>query len=300
MLVEVRPVPQVGQRKPWEGPEDRDFTRPVVLEVLYDPATGGYATGLTEDEQIEYEKKLGVDLSARFDPDKPHSYWSSPASWIKLPNSTIFFDTENPREYVKIKNMKASKFVANSLQEWEKGLWPEATHVLFDTMEEAAMKASKIQVKQKAYSDLMGWSTEQKRELFEALTHRSGKGHNSDSLDVELSKIIEGEVDEPNLIQLARHISMDQRERTTRSMIVRGLEKFVLRRDGLSIMYLDTVIGFDFEDAVSYFLKPEHQDIKLRILEKIEENPAKAVKAEQAVKGALPKDPPKPEKEAEK
>jgi len=75
MLVEIRPVPTKGDRKPWEGAEEYDFTRPKVYEVLYSSELGCNATGLTEEEAIEYGKRIGVDLSSRFDSEKPHPYW---------------------------------------------------------------------------------------------------------------------------------------------------------------------------------------------------------------------------------
>lgn len=287
-IVEVRPVPQ-EIRQPWDGPEDRDFTSPKVIEVLYDPRTGSYATGLTEEETEEYSKKLGVDLSSKFDPDKPHSYWSNPAAWIRLPNTTMILNLTNPRDYVKWKNLRASKFVANSITEWQKGLWPEATHVLYDERENAAFLASKIQLKQTAYVELSKFSAEQKRELFEAITHRSGKGHNMDTLDVQLSRIIEGEVESPDINTLLRHIKMDEKERATRSLIVRGLEAFILRTEGPAIFYLDSQLGFDFDDTVRYFLDVNNQGMKLLIMEKIQAGSTSAVnKLEDAVKNTEP------------
>lgn len=53
-------------------------------------------------------------------------------------------------EFVKIKVLKASKFVANSLKDWENGLYPEATHVIYDESEEVGIKATKIQKKKES------------------------------------------------------------------------------------------------------------------------------------------------------
>jgi len=278
-FIEIRPVPFNGKRPEWWGPEDRDFGSEKKYEVLYDPDIGGYATGLTPEEEEKYSNLLGVDLSRKFDPEKPHPYWSSPASWLRLPNRTTLLNPNNPRDFVKWKNMLASRYVANSIEEWEKGLWPDATHVIYDERQNAALKASKVQLKQKAYVALSPLSTEQKRTLFEAVTSRSGKGHNADSLDLEFAKIIEGDVEEPNIAKLLRYLNMSDKEKTTRSMIVRGLEKFVLRHDGPAIMYLDSMIGYDFEDAVTYFLNPTNQQIKLAIMEKIEEGSSKPADA---------------------
>src|ERR1019366_7157512 len=117
-MVEIRPLPQ----KKWHGKKDGEsFAQPKAVEVLYDPEKGTYATGLTDEEANEYGKKLGVNLSSIFIADEPHEYWGNKASWIVLPNRTVLFNTEKPADFVKIKNMKASSRVANSMAEWEAG-----------------------------------------------------------------------------------------------------------------------------------------------------------------------------------
>jgi len=61
--VEIRPldIPR------WHGKQGQEsFTQPHTIEALYDHNTGGYATGLTEQEVEEYQKKLKVDLTSTF------------------------------------------------------------------------------------------------------------------------------------------------------------------------------------------------------------------------------------------
>lgn len=71
-LVEIRPldIPR------WHGKQGKEaFTQPHTIEALYDHSTGGYATGLSEKEEIEYSKKMGgVDLSNHFNQDAPHPF----------------------------------------------------------------------------------------------------------------------------------------------------------------------------------------------------------------------------------
>ena len=84
MKVEVRPLVQ----DKWHGKKNREaFFEPKTIQVLYDPSTGAYATGLRPDREQELTKKLGVDLSNTFTPDKEHPFWASKAAQIKLVNT---------------------------------------------------------------------------------------------------------------------------------------------------------------------------------------------------------------------
>ena len=53
----------------------------------------------------------------------------------------MIFDTSNPLDFIKMRVCKASRFVANSWKEFEEGLFPEATHVIFDESEEIEEKS---------------------------------------------------------------------------------------------------------------------------------------------------------------
>ncbi len=171
MKVEVRPLP----KQVWHGKKGKEsFSLPKVIEVLYDEETGKYATGLTPEKATELGKKLGVDLSDTFNPNEPHPYWSTKPASIKLENHTQIFDTDRPADEVKVANMKASKLVANSMREFEEGKWSEATHVIFDEQEEVSLKASKIDLKNKAVGMLLKLSDEDKVALQQYITRCYG------------------------------------------------------------------------------------------------------------------------------
>ncbi len=145
-LVEIRPVDKVK----WHGKKGHEnFTQPVLIECLFDPITGNYATGLNDDDRKRLEKKTGYDLSDAYG-TTPHPFWNSPTARIKLPAMTSIFDTSRAIDEIKVHVLKASKFVANSMREYEEGLFPEATHIIYDEAEEVKVKATKIQRKRKA------------------------------------------------------------------------------------------------------------------------------------------------------
>lgn len=261
MIVEVRPI----ERQKWHGKEGKEnFSQPVTLECLYDTSTGKYATGLNEEERKSLEAKTGYDLSDAFNATQPHPFWSSSAAKIKLPARTVIFNTDKPLDFIKVRVLKASKYVANSMKEYEEGLFPEATHVIFDEAEDMKIKASKIQRKNKATAIAMKLSSDQKANIIQILSMKSMKNQSQDFLDVEIDKIIEDQLDE-----FLKYASMDKEKVYLRAAILEGIHKNVLTKDGSAIYFMGDQIGFDLEDAVKYFSDPNNQRIKAAILEKI-------------------------------
>lgn len=263
MLVEVRPLPNIK----WHGKKNQEsFSQPKVIEVLYDDATGRYATGLTEAEAKEYGAKLGgVDLSDTFSYDIPHSFWSTKASWFTLPNHTVIFDDTKAADFVKIKNMKASSRVANSMADVEAGKFPEATHVIFDEQEEIELKASKIQLKNRAIGMLGKLSLNQKIEVVQILSNKSVKEQSADFVDVEIDDIITNKTDD-----FVKLLQLGSEEVHVRSTVYEMLGKNILTKEGGSIFYMGELIGLDFEAAVSFFKDPNNQKMKVVMMDKLE------------------------------
>jgi hypothetical protein len=192
MKIEVRPI----QKKKWHNKVGAEsFARPKTLNVLIDSNTRQYATGLdyvnkvmedpdggktklTEGEY--YAKVLKVDTSPQYFEGTFHSFWDSKAVKIKLENKTMFFDTSIPLEAVKIKIMKASKFVANSMREYEDGLFPDATHVITDEAEEIEVVASKVAQRNKAIIECNKLTRDKENQIILILGNKNVKGKSDD------------------------------------------------------------------------------------------------------------------------
>lgn len=259
MIVEIRPI----ETKKWHGKEGKDsFAVPKVVEVLYDPEAGGYATGLTDEEAIEYGKKLGVDLGRTYDPTIAHPYWSTKPAMIKLENAPMFFDDTKPQDFVKIKNLKASKFVANSLAEKDK--WPEATHVMFDEADEVKVKATKVQIRNNCYALAAKMTADDKINIIQILGNKNARGRSNEYLDVTIDELIEEDAE-----QFMKYAKMDNREASVRSVLLFAISKGVLTKEGNSIYYMGERIGFDMDEAVAWFGQPDNQKMKVLILEKL-------------------------------
>lgn len=261
-LVEVRPI----EKPKWHGKKGKDsFKRPWGLEALVDPNTGKYSTGLSEEDRKRLEAKTGYNLSDDYMPGQPHEFWSSKAAQVKLKNQTNVFNTANPLEEIKVKIMKASKYVANSMKEYEEGLYPEALYVIHDESEEIELKAAKSALKTKAIIEVNALSPSRKAEVIQILKKESVRNQSQDYLDVILNE----ELIPENPKAVLRVINADKTRTSVHAMVLEAIHKNVLRKDGTAVYYMDDQIGFDLEAAIDYFLDPTNQRFKVEILEKI-------------------------------
>ena len=261
MKFEVRPI----ERKTWHGKKgEESFARPKTLQALVDSETLEYATGLTKEEEEEYGKILKQDLSRQFNPSEPHPFWDSKMTKIKLENHTQFFNPTNPLEFIKIKILQASKYVANSVADYEAGKFPEATHVIHDQTEENKVKASKIQIKKKAIIESNKLSKTRQIQLVMVLAGKNLKNQSTDFIEVEIDKLIEKD---PR--KVVDFINKDKEYVAVEALILECLQKNVLKKVGHKILYHDSVLGVDVYDVVDYLKDPKNQELKLRLLEQI-------------------------------
>lgn len=261
-MVEVRPV----ERTKWHGKKGKEsFAQPKVIEALYDTEAGRYATGLTAEEAKEYGEKIGADLNPFLSPTESHPFYGSKAGGVKLENNTMFFDIEKPHDYIRVKLMKASKFVANSVAELQANKWPDATHVIYDEQEEVDMKASKVEKIEEATILASKMTDDDKIAMVQILSNKSIKGRTGNFIRVEINELVNAKPDE--FIKLA---SRGKEEVHLRSSVLSLIQKGVLTKEGESIFYMGEMIGIDYERAVEWFKNPHNTKMKMAILEKMQ------------------------------
>lgn len=261
MLVEIRPLPE----KKWHGKKGKEsFAQTKTIQALYDVDTSKYATGLTPEEAAHYGKILGVDLSDTFNPLEPHSFWDSKPGEIKLENRTMILDTSKPMDFVKVRVMKASKYVANSMKDAEDNKFPDASHVIFDEEEEVSLKASKVQKRRQAILIASKMSKEDKISMIQLLSDKSFRGKSDDFIDVEIDEVINEKVDD-----FLKYANMGREEVSVRARVLELIMRNILTKEGGSIYYMGELIGMDYEAAVEWFKNPQNSRIKVSILEKL-------------------------------
>ena len=260
--VEVRPI----EVKKWHNKKGQEsFTRPKKIQALVDPNTMKYATGLSP-EDIEGLKKKGVnyDLTDNYNSEAPHPFWDSNMAIIKLENNTMFFNLDNALEFIKVKVMKASKYVANSMADYDLGMYPEATHVIFDESEQAAITASKIEIENTAIIEASKLSLTRKIEIILVMGGKNMKSQSADFVAVELNKVLKQDPAE-----FLRQLKMDKKQIANHALVLEALQKSVLRKEGQRIFHMDSPLGLDEIEVAEYLSKEENQDIKLLILQKV-------------------------------
>jgi len=261
-LVEVKPI----EKERWHGVKGKDiFTRPTTIEALVSIQTGQFATGLTEEDRNRLESKTGYNLSPDYIIGKPHEFWNSPAAQVKLEFKTNIFDTSKSLDEIKVKILKASDLVANSQREYEEGKFPSAIYVIFDETEEVELKATKAAIKRKVIIESAKLTKTRKADIIQILLGISVKNQSDDYVDLKLDEAI----DKEGADKVLQIIQRDKGRTSLHSLVLEAIHKNVLRKDGVSVYYMDDQIGFDVESAVDYFSDPKNQTLKAQILEKI-------------------------------
>ncbi len=261
-IIEVRPI----EKEKWHGKKGQEsFTRPKVIEALVSLQTGKYATGLTEEDRERLEKLTGFDLSPEYIFGKLHPFWSSQTAQVKLENKTNIFDTSKPIDEIKVKILKASDLVANSLKEYEEGLYPEALFVIFDEKEEVERKATRLALKNKVIIESEKLSLERKAEIIQIVLGISVRKQSSDFINLKLDEAVE-QAGPQKVLDL---IKRDKNRTSVHALVLEAIYKRVLRKEGTAVYYMEDQLGFDIENTVDYLMDTKNQALKAQIIERI-------------------------------
>lgn len=262
MLVEIRPI----ETKKWHGKTgEENFSVPKKLSALVDGRTRKYATGLSKEDRIRLEEELNLDLSDSFNPESAHPFWDSNTAVLKLENSTMFLDKNIAMDFIKLSIAKASKYVANSMKDYEDGKYPEATHVLFNEAEESELKASKVEIRNKAIMESAQLSKDKKIEIILILKGKNLKGQSENFVMVAMSDLIDEKAND-----VLRWIQNEDKTFVSNyALVIECLQKGVLVRDGHKIMHYDSNLGGDEITVAEYLGESENQELRLRLMQQV-------------------------------
>lgn len=261
MNVEIRPIPTTR----WHGKTGKDsFARPKTIQALVNPEKMEYRVELSKEEKKRLEANLKMDFSTNFT-GSAHPVWESKMATLVLDSvKPIFLNPNVDYDLIKIRVAKGSKFVANSMAEYENGDFPEATHVIYDELEEITGKASKLEIRYKAIAGIAELSKERKLQLCFILAGKNLRGKTDGHITVLLNQLCEKDPD-TILVWLAK----DKEYTAIYSLVVEALSKNVLVKEGHKILYMSDVIADSIEGAVDYFIDLKNNGLKLRIMEQV-------------------------------
>lgn len=272
MKIEIKPVDVIR----WHGHTGKDsFKRALGCRAYLNSATRKYAVEFSDkkytipgstkkvSEQEYLESQLGVSLDTTFT-GEPHPVYDGKLGLIKLEDSTMLLNIDLPKNLLHYRILQTSSKVANSLADYEEGLFPEATHYIVDKEGEAEVKATKIEKRNRAIIESGKLSAERKVEIIMVLTGQNVASNSTDFITVELNKIIEKQTD-----AFLNVIERDKTEVGMEAVVIQAINKGVLVKDGPKIKYFDSVLGLDVESVAVYLAQPDNQEVLIRIKEQI-------------------------------
>jgi len=223
--------------------------------VIAQYGRAGYATGLSEEEERELEKKLSLQNGTL---NKYSTYWRDYTIVLTEKQKTL--KLENPKDFLDYKILFASKRVANSVNDLS--LTPKAEYVLYDAEEDAKKDNLVVKEKRKAYKKFSTLTTKEMRDVLKLMGKRAENA--SDTLvENTLNEIIEKDPKEFNKI-------IGITDFKTRVFIEDLVAINALRIRGGHYMFGDNPIGHDIETAVGYLKNPKNQDIVLSLKSKLQ------------------------------
>lgn len=219
----------------------------------YYTRTGNYYTGLTPQQAIEFEKKLGYPeghLSVNSD------FWTTFV--IKLGKEDLVLNTEKALDELRYLFLKGHKRVADGLS----NINPSKDYVLINKDVEAE-EANKInKVKREAYRNFDKMSIEDMRKCLRLY------GLRADDMSNELVEArMSEQIEKDPARYLLKWVNNDEKE--LMFIIEEAVAKNIIRKNRTQYYYGTDMIGNGIDDVISYLKEKKNQDIKLSILQEI-------------------------------
>lgn len=216
---------------------------------------GGYRTGLTKEEEIRFEKELGLKEGTL---NKKSIWWSEVE--IKIPAKQLKLDLSDPINELKLKVMQASSKFANSQLELNK--WPNAQYVIVDEQEEAELESIIIDKEITAYEKFMNTTVEDKRGILK-LYGKRGVDNTTESL-VKTTLHKELKADPDKFLKI-----IEDKDLKTKMFIYDLIEYNILTKVKNYYKDGDEVIGGSMEEVIAYLNTPKNNTLKVSLQDKL-------------------------------
>lgn len=248
MVVELR----IKKQHPWAGlikyKNCFDYIAP------YFTRSGSMYTGLTPEDERRFEKLLGYPEGHLA---KTSDFWKTYC--VKIGSRTLVLDDSFPTQEMMIKFLSGHKRVATSLDKMNAG-----KDYLLINREAEAIEQNKInKLRRDAIKAFDKLSIDEMRKALRLF------GINSDNMSNELiESTLFGMVDKNPKQFFAKWV--DNKSKDTEYLLEQAIAKGIIRKDKTRYIYGTDQFADSLEDAIAYLDSKKNQDLKLSIINQVE------------------------------
>lgn len=248
MVVELR----IKKQHPWAGlikyKNCFDYIAP------YFTRSGSMYTGLTPEDERRFEKLLGYPEGHLA---KTSDFWKTYC--VKIGSRTLVLDDAFPTQEMMIKFLSGHKRVATSLDKMNAG-----KDYLLINREAEAIEQNKInKLRRDAIKAFDKLSIDEMRKALRLF------GINSDNMSNELiESTLFGMVDKNPKQFFTKWV--DNKSKDTEFLLEQAIAKGVIRKDKTRYIYGTDQFADSLEDAIAYLDSKKNQDLKLSIMNQVE------------------------------
>lgn len=238
---------------------DGEFRYTHCFEELVVPVDhrGHHITGLTEEQEREFEGKLRLtegDLS-RYNKD----YWAT--FKIKIEKDGRTLDLSVASEALEYHVLCANDLVANS--EAEKADHPLAEYVLTSLEQEAKAESAVIKLKREAYKLFGTMMAKDMQAYLKVVGKRVSDDTSSEILEAALGKEIES--DPAHFIEVVKDPHFKMKVFIDDCKAAGAIEK----RGSKYNLKGGDIIGYDLDETITYLSKDENQEVLIGLKSKL-------------------------------
>ena len=216
--------------------------------------SGSKYTGLTEEDEKRLEKILGYADGTLARHSK---FWITFA--VKLGEKPMILHTENPWDELQYLFLKSHKNVANGFTDNK----PNTDYILVNKDSEAKEVNMINKNKREAMREFDKMSIEEMRKCLRIY------GVKSDNISAELVESTLFDLIEKDPKKFFTKW-VDNKTKNTEFLIEAAIAKNIIRKNKNIYHYGTEVIGNSMQDAIAHIDQPKNQDLKLSILDEIE------------------------------
>ena len=248
MVVELK----IKKQNPWAGlikyKSCFDYVAP------YFTRSGSIYTGLTPEEEKYYENALGYEEGTLA---RSSEFWKT--FCVKIGSKTLLLDDQYPRQEMIIKFLSGHKRVATSLDKLDAG----KDYLLINREAEAVEANKKNKLRRDAVKEFDKLSLEQMRKCLRLF------GVKSDTLSNELvESTLFNLIDKQPKKFFDKWV--DNKSKETEFLLETAIAKGIIRKDRTQYYYGSEMFADSMEEAVSYLDSKKNQDLKLSIINQVE------------------------------